>query len=200
MSPSESFVELLGGLRSASPEAAEEVFRRYGQRLIALARTRLNGALRRKLDPEDVLQSVYQSFFQRQKDGDLDLRSWDGLWALLVLMTVRKCCRQAEHYHAARRDHRREVAVSSSPSDSGFEIAGREPTPEEAAQLADTVEDLLRGLEQRDRRIVSLRLQGYSVSEISDEMRRTQRTVRRILDWAQGRLKSQWDGPSKIVE
>jgi RNA polymerase sigma-70 factor, ECF subfamily len=193
MSASESFFQLLSGLRAENPVAAEEIFERFGGRLIGLARTRLNRALRRKLDPEDVLQSVLGSFFRRQRDGEFDLESWDGLWALLVLMTVRKCCRQSEHFHAARRDARREVAATSTPSGEVLDLAGREPTPYEAALLADVVEDLLNGLGPRDRQVVALRLQGFSVAEISGEIQRTQRTVRRVLEWAKSRLQSRWD-------
>ena len=42
-----------------------------------------------------------------------------------------------------------------------------DPTPLEAAMLAETVEHLLGGLTPREREIASLALQGYTATEIS---------------------------------
>ena len=47
--------------------------------------------------------------------------------------------------------------------------------------LTDTLEYLLRGLDKRERHVVTLRLQGCSVPEISIEVQRTERTVHRVL-------------------
>ncbi len=187
MPPDQSFQKLMARLRAGSPDAAARVFDRFAGRLVALARRRLDGPLRAKLDAEDVLQSVYRSFFRRC--GEFHLDGWDGLWSLLVLLTVRKCGRQAEHYRAARRDVRREdTPVPGEAGADTREAVDREPTPEEAAVLAETVEGLLRGLDGRDRAIVTLSLQGYTVAEVSDEVGRTQRTVQRVLERVRKRL------------
>jgi hypothetical protein len=45
--------------------------------------------------------------------------------------------------------------------------AAREPQPDEAAVLAETVGQFLDGLEDRERPIVELRLQGYTAAEIA---------------------------------
>ena len=59
------------------------VFRQFANRLIGLAHAHLDTALRQKVGPEDVAQSVFRSFFRRQADQPYDLESWDGLWSLL---------------------------------------------------------------------------------------------------------------------
>ena len=46
------------------------------------------------------------------------------------------------------------------------EAIDREPTPLEAAVLAETVEQMMRGLEPDDRTIIELSLQGYTAAEI----------------------------------
>src|SRR4029079_10554541 len=79
MEPHESFVELAGRLRAGDEGAAAEVFRRFAGRLIALAHTELDARLRRKVDPEDIVQSVYRSFFTRHRAGHFDLATWDAL-------------------------------------------------------------------------------------------------------------------------
>jgi RNA polymerase sigma-70 factor (ECF subfamily) len=161
-----SFEILLERLRKKEQEAATDLFQRFAQRLIALARTRLKRLPRQKEDPEDVVQSVFRSFFQRHSEGQLDLRSWDGLWALLTLITLRKCGHRIEYFLAERRNVRREVdSPSSRDSWTSWQGIARDPTPSEAIVLAETIERLLEGLDDRDRQIIEYRLQGYEVPE-----------------------------------
>jgi RNA polymerase sigma-70 factor (ECF subfamily) len=189
-SSGDSFAEVMARLRAGEAEAAAQVFRRFQHRLIALARSRLEARLRPKLDPEDVLQSVYKSFFLRCAGGELQLDSWDGLWGLLTVITLRKCGRWSERFHAALRDVSREVVPPAGEEEAGaaWEALDREPAPAEIAMLAETVEALLRDLGERDRAIVTLTLQGCSVAEVSAQLGRPQRTVYRVLERLKNRL------------
>jgi RNA polymerase sigma-70 factor (ECF subfamily) len=117
----------------------------------------------------------------RYDAGNLDAVDWNSLWGLLTLITVRKCAERARYHHADRRDAAREVSFQyreeTAPS---LEPSGREPTPLEAAILSETVEQLLVGLDQEERRILELSLQGHTTREISDRLGRAERTVRLI--------------------
>jgi RNA polymerase sigma-70 factor (ECF subfamily) len=190
MSTDESFEALMQRLRAGEEAAAAQLFQRFAGRLIALARSRLDKQVRQKLDPEDVLQSVFKSFFSRQRQGDWDLANWDSLWSVLAQMTIRKCGRRAVYYHGQRRDVRRETAPRSDEQDSGFfrEALDREPTPEEAAMLADSIEQLLRELEGYHRDIVQLSLQGCSIAQIAAETGVTERSVQRVLKRVRERI------------
>jgi RNA polymerase sigma-70 factor (ECF subfamily) len=188
MSEQDSFAFLMGRLNAGDGGAADALFRRYAQRLLALARSRLEEAVRRKEDPEDVMQSVFKSFFTRQQDGQFDLAGWDSLWTLLALLTVRKCADRVEYFRAACRDVRREegAAAGSGPL---LRAAADDPTPSEAAILTETLEQLMAGLDGSDRDVVSLQLQGYTIPEISTRVRRSERTVCRVLERARKRLR-----------
>ena len=70
--------------------AAAEVFRRFAGRLIAWRGTKLDARICRKVDPEDIVQSVYRSFFSRHQAGRFDLATWDSLWSLLTVITVQE--------------------------------------------------------------------------------------------------------------
>jgi RNA polymerase sigma-70 factor (ECF subfamily) len=83
MAAHDSFTELMTRLR-AGEDAATEVFERYAQRLHGLARRHLDTVLKRKVDPEDVVQSAYKSFFFRYGDGTLEVRDWDNLMSVDV--------------------------------------------------------------------------------------------------------------------
>ncbi len=183
-----AFAALMGRLRGGEPAAAEEVFRRFADRLVGLARAHLDARLRQKVDPEDVAQSALKSFFVRHRGGAFDLEGWDGLWALLTVITLRKCGLKAEHFRAARRDVGREAVPLPEDEAASWQAIARDPSPSEAAMLAETVERLLAGLEAPDRRIAELALQGYKVAEISPLVGLAERTVYRKLERLKGRL------------
>src|SRR5262245_44910946 len=104
-----SFVAFLERLRSGESGAAREVFRRFARQLLALARRQLGQRLVHRADPEGVVQSAFKSFFVRQRDGQLQLGSWNALWGLLTLITLRKCADRVEYHRAARRNVGREA-------------------------------------------------------------------------------------------
>jgi RNA polymerase sigma-70 factor (ECF subfamily) len=172
---------------------AGAVFENFSRRLIGLARAHLDGRLQQKVDPEDVVQSAYKSFLVRYGDGALAAEGWEGLWGLLTLITIRKCADRARYYRADCRDLQREAGgAAGAGSTAPWQAAlGREPTPDEAAVLAETVEELLRRLNSDERTIVELSLQGYSTQEISEQTRRAERSVRRLRERVRKHLMQQ---------
>src|SRR5947199_164230 len=92
-----------------------------------------------------------------------------------------------------RRYSGRLLALAQSRLDS--RSAG-EPSPADAAALTDTVGRLLRGLDPLQRRMVRLRLEGYRLDEIAATVRRSERTVRRLLEQVRWRLEEECgEGP-----
>ncbi len=145
-----------------------------------------------KVDPEDVVQSAYKSFFIRQREGELDVGTWDGLWGTLTMITLRKCADRAAYYRAEKRDVTRETTPSpvTDSAPAVVEMAlDREPLPDEAAALAETVEALFRSIDDPDERaILELSLQGHTATEISEQLGRAERSVRRLREHIRKRL------------
>ncbi|MBA4063337.1 MAG: RNA polymerase subunit sigma-24 [Isosphaera sp.] len=186
MTPNDSVAALMTRLRSGEDEAAREVFARFAGRLAGLARRHLDGRMAAKVDPEDVVQSAYKSFFLRQRDGGFEVGSWDGLWGLLTAITLRKCADRAAYYRARKRDVSREMAGDGGPVEV---VLDREPRPDEAAALAETVEALFRSIGDADERaILELSLQGHTAAEISGRLGRAERSVRRLREQIRKRL------------
>ena len=186
---SDSFPDFLARLRARDSTAARDLFDRFARALIGMARGRFAAGLRHKVDPEEVVQSAYKSFFARYGDGNLDVVNWNGLWGLLTLITLRKCAERVEYLRAACRDVGREAGPYAGPDGPVWpDPAGREPTPYEAAVLTETVDRLLNGLDESERPVVELSLEGYSTQEISERLNRSERTVRRIRERVRRRL------------
>ena len=188
--PTDSFPRFLVRLQARDGDAAREVFRRFTSQLIALARRRCSPPFRAKIDPEDVVQSAYKSFFRRYGAGNLDANNWKGLWGLLTLITLRKCSERVAYHRAGCRDVAREVSVPRGDEYEmpWLEVAGREPTPYEAAELGETVNRLLADLNDDERPVIELSLQGYTAREISQRLDRAERTVRRLRERVRSRL------------
>lgn len=190
-----SFDDAMARLKGGDQQAARAVFERFVQRLIALAGTRLGGTLRRKVDPEDVVQSVFNSFFARHANDEFRAADWDGLWGLLAAITIHKCGHKIEHFHAACRDVGNEASsILTDESRSDWEFVARDPAPSQVLILNETIETLLHELDERDGQILVLALQGWSTEEIGNEIPCSERTARRVLNRVRRRLEETRDG------
>jgi RNA polymerase sigma-70 factor (ECF subfamily) len=185
----DSFADFLQRLQSQDDDAAQELFVRFAKQLVTLAQRHIGALLQHKVDPEDVVQSAYKSFFFRYGTGKLDVANWASLWGLLTLITVRKCAERAAYHRAECRDAAREQPLS--PGDEPgmwLQPLDREPTPLEAAVLSETVAQLLGDLDPDERPILELSLQGYTTREISEQLGRAERTVRLLREGVRHRL------------
>jgi RNA polymerase sigma-70 factor (ECF subfamily) len=171
-------------LERSEEMTAREVFDRFTLRLISLARRQLDARLHHKIEPEDVVQSAYKSFFLRYGEAWIGGQSWKELWGLLTCITLRKCIERVRYYRAERRDIARETAPphAEEAAEPWRDAVSQEPTPEQAAVLAETVEQVLRGLDADERSIIELSLQGYTTAEISEKVGRAERSVRRLRE------------------
>jgi RNA polymerase sigma-70 factor (ECF subfamily) len=195
MSSDPSFADMLARCRLGEEDANRVLFERVAHRLIGLARNHLRGQIRQKVDPEDVVQSVFKSFFGDLRDGEFELKTWDNLWSLLVVITLRKCGRRVKHFLGPWHDVRREVAKAPTADESMASCVAlaSDPTPSEAIVLSEMVEKTLRPLKPRERTIFELHLQGCAIEDICAQVRRSEYTVRDVLKRIEKDLKRQCD-------
>ncbi len=189
-STSGSVTALLDRLKNGDHEAARLLWQRYFPRLVALARQKLQGDRRRVADEEDAALSAFNSFCRRAEQGLFpDLRDRDGLWALLVVLTVRKATDLQRHQQRQKRGGGQvegESGLQPASGDSGpgglDALAGDEPTPLEAAVLAEEVEALLARLTDPQLRQVAVwKLEGFTNAEIAGRLDCSEPTVERRL-------------------
>jgi RNA polymerase sigma-70 factor (ECF subfamily) len=186
MDQASSIPELVRRLREGDPRAAEELFVQYARQLIRLAEQHLSRNLAGKVEGEDIVQSVFRTFFRRSAEGEFRIDSSDQMWRLLVQITLRKA-RAKGRYHTAER---RDVNADESGGDKVWfeEAITQEPGPEQAVVLVDQIEALVRGLPELYATVLDMRLQGYSVAEIAPQVGVSRQTIYRALGLLQQRL------------
>lgn len=167
---------------TSEPGFERELVDRYWRRLMELARRQLPPRLQQRVDPEDVVQSVYRSFFRRLGDSEFEFGETHDVWRLLAAMTYRKANMAARFHLQQRRDVRRETPlIESSSTDAGPIVADVAPGPDDVASLFDFLENVLSQLQSYQRDVLTLRLEGHTVEEIAERIGRSQSTVFRVL-------------------
>jgi RNA polymerase sigma-70 factor (ECF subfamily) len=148
-------------LKAEADLAASELDEQYRARLCLLVEREMNRRFRPKEDPEDVVQSVFRTFYRRNAQGEFHIDSSVDLWCLLATITRRKILKHVEKLRTDKRNPEREEHVE------GNDLRGQVPTPEEAAIAADLIEKSLAGLDETYVRIFHLRLQNHTEEEIA---------------------------------
>jgi RNA polymerase sigma-70 factor, ECF subfamily len=173
---------LLGLCLAGDEEAARRLVDQYLDRLVGLARRRLSERLAGRVDPEDIVQSVFRTFFGRVKEGKFHIADQDDLSKLLMRITMCKVLRQVRFHEASKRSPRREMTQAEQSLGGFQEVLDREPSPEAVVAFMDELENFLTHLEPVERQILELRMQGYSCTEIAAQLGTYDRKVRRVIE------------------
>jgi RNA polymerase sigma-70 factor (ECF subfamily) len=175
---------LLRRFRGGQSDAATLLYLRYAERLRALAAGQCAPDLAARVDPDDIVQSVFRTFFRRAAAGHYDVPEDEELWKLFLVIALHKIRSTAAFHRAAKRDVRATAAGGTEGQ------AEQLPAPDETAlaTLRLTVEELLEGLPASMRPIVRLRVEGYQVAEIARRAQRSRRSVERALQEFRKRL------------
>jgi RNA polymerase sigma-70 factor (ECF subfamily) len=176
---------LLGRLRHGSEDAATQLYLRYAQRLRALARAKTGADLAARLDVDDLVQSIFGSFFRGASQGYYEVPAGEELWKLFLVIALNKIRAKGAYHRAAKRDVR---ATSGGGLD-----AANEPEDDAAAYafLQLVIDDLLATLPAQQRQMIELRIEGYEVAEIAERTGRSKRTVERVLQEFRKKLDDQ---------
>lgn len=169
--------ELLKQYQAGDSQAATAIFDRYVERLIGLARTRIGPKLKRRVDPEDVVQSAYRSFFVQARNQEYQLTRSGDLWRLLASTTLNKLYSQFEKHTAAKRTIDREVPDELALAN----LRTCEPTVVEVVAVGEQLRLILDSLSPAERTVLMSTLQGQSTEEIGISIGKSERTVRRLL-------------------
>jgi RNA polymerase sigma-70 factor (ECF subfamily) len=164
------FTALLARARDGDPAALTELLRQYEAKVRLVARVLLGSALRPYLDSLDIVQSVHRTLLVGLRQEKFALSAPEHLIALALTLVRRKVARQWRHLQRQRRLDRRPGDTGGSLSDVLTSLSSPEGDPARAAQLKDQVDHLCANLGEAERRLLELRVQGYSLAEVACEL------------------------------
>jgi RNA polymerase sigma-70 factor (ECF subfamily) len=168
--------------RQGNQDAARQIYDRYLDRLLTLARRRISQRLASRVDPEDIVQSVFRTFFVRIKEGQFVFDEQDDLCKLLMRITLHKTLRQVAFHKAAKRDPTQETPQGEHHQDQLMALFTREPTQEATVAFLDQLEHFLGQLRPQERTILEMRLQGHSNEDIATKLGIYDRKIRRVIE------------------
>ena len=180
-------------LQKGDRAAAGRLWEQFARRLIGLARLRLGQTARRGSDEEDIVLSAFDSFCRGAEAGRFpQLEDRDGLWQLLVTITLRKVHDQVQHERRQKRGGGRVLreADLAGAQPTLEEIMSLEPSPQLAAEMTEQCQYLLGLLDDDDLRAMALlKMEGYTNQEIAHRLGCARSTIQRRLNL----IKSRWD-------
>lgn len=172
-------------VKTGDTDAAHRLWQHYFDRLVRSVRGRLYGHNRAVSDEEDIVLSVFESFYNAAEQGRFpDLSDRDDLWRLLLRMAARKVVDKR------RRDQRQRRGGSvnlysldqSIDNNETIEAIGDEPSPEMVLMMQESVEQFFSYLgvgQLRD--LAGAKLEGYSNAELAQRFGCSERTIERRL-------------------
>lgn len=179
---------LARGLEAGDEQAARRFWQHYGPVIGAVVERSLSEALRRRVGPEDVVQSVCRTFFRRARAGELVLDDAERLRLLVSAIAVRKVRSQARFHGRKRRALERERTLDD--PDAGLWLASETPSPESVA-MGEELWSCLENLGPELREVVLLKVADFTNEEIAARLGCSERTVRRSIGRARDELARQ---------
>lgn len=174
--------DLIKQYKAGSQSAAGELFDRYCEKLMRLAQRRIGQRMASRVDPEDVIQSAFRTFFVRVRNNEFTFDGENDLFKLLVRLTVNKALRQIAHHRAAKRDPHREAGQGTDDSDILAGVMAHEPSPDVEVAVLDEFERFLSQLPDFERKVLELKLHGNTTTEIAEALGSYDRKIRRVLE------------------
>jgi DNA-directed RNA polymerase specialized sigma24 family protein len=181
MEPEGSITCWLGSLKAGDADAAQKLWERYFQRLVGLARQKLEGSAKQAADEEDVALSAFDTLCRNAHQGRFpQLTDRQDLWRLLVVLTARKAAHQRRDEGRMKRGAGRQPALGDHAELRLEELLSREPTPEFAVEVAETCQRMLASLgDSRLEEVARCKMEGYTTDEIAERLKCAPRSVKR---------------------
>jgi DNA-directed RNA polymerase specialized sigma24 family protein len=175
------FTALMSRAQGGCPEATATPVERYGHQILRVIRRGLHPRVRRLLDPADVVQDVWGSFFA----GPSRRHTFEAhahLLAFLRRLTRNKVVEaNRKHLDCQKSSLRRQQPLDGLGVVEGRDLVARLPSPGEVALAKDDWEQLLRGRPASDCRMLSLLRDGHTQRETAAQVGVDESTVRRVV-------------------
>lgn len=186
-------------LRKGDSAAAVEIWTRFFDRLVSVARREMQNANRRVADEEDVASVVLASLCSQAEKGQLpDILNRDDLWRMLLVRLRNEVIDHVRSNTRAKRGAGKVRGDSVWTQPSGLDgLDGLEPTPQLLLEMEEELQLLLSKLPNAMMRtLANLKMQGFSNLEIANQLGVSERTIERKLVI----IRECWNCPEQINE
>ncbi len=178
-----SITQWLNQARDGDDYARQQLWVRYYERLIRLARNRLAAGNRRVSDEEDVVAQAFNAFFRALDSGKLEqLGDRDGIWRLLVVITENKANDLYRNQNRQKRGGgqiRGHSAFIDAAGDGDRFNEIPDPSPEFTEAFGLAVNEMLNSLKPELQQVALRKMQGYTNKELAQELGCLEESVRR---------------------
>jgi RNA polymerase sigma factor (sigma-70 family) len=183
------FATLLTQARGGDRSALESLVRAYEPKLRLVARVLLGPALRPYLDSMDLVQSVHRSLLMGLRNQKFTFEKPDDVLALALKLSRRKAARQWRRLQRQQR-----LSGDGKAATDVVELLASlgQPHDEPAriAQSRDQIARLYQSLNEDERCLLQLRIEGYEPTEIAERLQLSAVAFRVRLTRLRHRLRS----------
>lgn len=165
---------LVERIKNGDDSAASDLYHRYAARLRVLADRQMSSSIRRTHEADDIVQSAFRSLFRGVNAGTYTAPEGQSLWSLLAIIAIHKVRRKAT---------RNKSVKTISLDDSSEHLSDHDQLEADVSieQFESSLRESIEGLRPNEKKIVELRVQGFSVLDIADRLQNSCRTVERTL-------------------
>lgn len=156
-------------LGEADEEALAALLREYEPEIRRAASLRLGPLLRPHLDSLDLVQSVFITLLKGLRDDKFHVAGPHELIALSAEIIRRKV---AQVWKRLKRRTELNANLQGTQEDDEHRVVNRPDTPDPADEAAvrDGIARMLNEVDEADRRLLELRLEGFSTAEAAREL------------------------------
>ena len=194
MSSNDNVTRWIELVKAGDSTAANQLWQHYSDRLVRAVRAKLYGRERAVSDEEDIVLSVFDSFYDAAQLGRFpDLADRDELWRLLMRMSARKVVDKRRSEGRKRRGGEFQAfSLDAGAEGELFELPADEPSPEMVLMMEESVELLFSHLGVGQLRDLAVaKLEGYSNAELAQRFACSERTIERRLHLIREKLKQE---------
>ena len=181
---------LMDAMAEGSEDAAWQLTELYTPHIMRAVRSSLPKRIRTKVDSQDFVQSVWASILLKR--GRLaQFQNPEQFIGYLAAMAKNKVVDKYRHFRTQKKDVYSEVgipafdqaspALTPNSADEG-PLPASDPTPSQVAVAREGWQRLVDLSSERDRQIVSMRIQGQTYAAIANRLKVNEKTVQRALN------------------
>ncbi len=188
--PENDFAELMARVRLDDDQALATLISIYEPKIRRAAKLLLGKPLRSSIDPTDLVQAVHLQLIRLLKQQRLIIVGPQHLRELAATVLRHKFIQHWRRHRCAARHTASLAEAGGHPVERARKLAAA-VDPARTAEYKDMLDHLYRRLRTEDRRLIVMRIQGYSTEEIADELGTSATVLRMRLSRLRERLRKE---------